>query len=134
LRAGAASSGSTRKRRKGQTREFLFVSDSFSPRKWSLKLCDNSRDEKRYAERKNKAERARKKKEDSQRLRELVDRALDSDPRIKLFKQREKEEREAKRKAKLGPDTKAKEEEERKKAEEAAKLVSGYREKKRQLI
>lgn len=50
-----------------------------------------SRDEKRYRERKNKAERARYKKEDSQTLRETIDEAFALDPRIRRFKEAEKE-------------------------------------------
>jgi len=57
----------------------------------------DSRDDKRYAEKKNKSERARKKKEDNVRLRTIVDLALSTDPRIKKFKRAEKEAREAKR-------------------------------------
>ena len=60
-------------------------------------FCCGSRDDKRYAEKKNKSERARKKKEDNVRLRTIVDLALSTDPRIKKFKRAEKEAREAKR-------------------------------------
>lgn len=42
-----------------------------------------SRDDKRYTEKKNKTERARRKKEDIARVRGLVDLALSLDPRIK---------------------------------------------------
>ncbi|PCH37560.1 DnaJ-domain-containing protein [Wolfiporia cocos MD-104 SS10] len=80
------------------------------------------RDDKRYTEKKNKAERARRKKEDTARLRDIVDRALAHDPRIKRIKQEEKEAREAKKKNKggaaNGASQKQKEEEERKKKEE----------------
>ncbi|KAI0299387.1 DnaJ domain-containing protein [Multifurca ochricompacta] len=61
-----------------------------------------NRDDKRYTEKKNKAERARRKKEDTARLRNIVDVALSVDPRIKRIKQEEKEAREAKRKNKPG--------------------------------
>lgn len=87
----------------------------------------DSRDDKRYTEKKNKTERARRKKEDTARLRNIVDLALSVDPRIKRIKEEEKAAREAKKKAKSGggaaPDAqqKAKEEEEKRKAEEAAK-------------
>jgi DnaJ family protein C protein 2 len=91
--------------------------------------CPNSagsRDEKRYAEKKNRAERARRKKDDNARLRTLVDTAMQIDPRIKRIKQEEKEAREAKKRAKSGQpagptaaDKKKAEEEEKKKAEEA---------------
>ncbi|CDK29859.1 unnamed protein product [Kuraishia capsulata CBS 1993] len=52
-----------------------------------------NRDHKRYIERKNKAARQKKKNEDNKRLAELVKRALSEDPRIKLFKQQEKDEK-----------------------------------------
>lgn len=85
-----------------------------------------SRDDKRYTEKKNKTERARRKKEDIARVRALVDTALGLDPRIKRIKQEEKDAREAKKKARSGtstpnPMSKAKEEELKKKAEEEAK-------------
>ena len=83
-----------------------------------------SRDDKRYTEKKNKTERARRKKEDTARLRTLVDIALGADPRIKRIKQEEKEAREAKKKnrgAHNGTNNKQKAEEEKKKAEEEAK-------------
>ncbi|KII91523.1 hypothetical protein PLICRDRAFT_156668 [Plicaturopsis crispa FD-325 SS-3] len=81
----------------------------------------DSRDDKRYTEKKNKSERARRKKEDTARLRSIVDLTLSLDPRIKRIKQEEKEAREAKKKSKGGPaakKTKAEEEEEKRKAEE----------------
>ena len=83
-----------------------------------------SRDDKRYTEKKNKSERARRKKEDIARLSGLVDLALGLDPRIKRIKQEEKEAREAKKKARSGQNglnAKQKAEEEKKKAEEEAK-------------
>ena len=46
----------------------------------------DNRDEKRYTEKKNRNERARRKKEDNARLRNLVDKALSLDPRIKAFR------------------------------------------------
>lgn len=57
----------------------------------------DSRDDKRYQERKNKAERARRKKEDIARLRKIVDQTLGLDPRIKKFKQEEKAQKNAKK-------------------------------------
>lgn len=83
-----------------------------------------SRDDKRYTEKKNKSERARRKKEDTARLRQIVDVALGCDPRIKRIKQEEKEAREAKKKGKTGPNgltPKQKLEEDKKKAAEEAK-------------
>ncbi|GAA95576.1 uncharacterized protein L969DRAFT_44900 [Mixia osmundae IAM 14324] len=58
----------------------------------------DSRDEKRHAERKNKSERAKRKKEDVARVRMLVDDAMAADPRLKAFKQKEKAARDAKKK------------------------------------
>ncbi|KAG9313729.1 hypothetical protein JVU11DRAFT_6082 [Chiua virens] len=84
----------------------------------------DSRDDKRYTEKKNKTERARRKKEDTARLRSLVDLTLSLDPRIKRIKQEEKEAREAKKKNKSGlsaAEAKVKAEEEKRKAEEEAK-------------
>ncbi|CCM05409.1 uncharacterized protein FIBRA_07626 [Fibroporia radiculosa] len=84
----------------------------------------DNRDDKRYTEKKNKSERARRKKEDTARLRGIVDLALQNDPRIKRIKQEEKDAREAKKKSKggvNGVDQKQKLEEEKKKAEEEAK-------------
>ncbi|KAG5350623.1 hypothetical protein C0989_010094 [Termitomyces sp. Mn162] len=85
---------------------------------------DFCRDDKRYTEKKNKSERARRKKEDTAKLRMLIDLTLSLDPRIKLIKQQEKEAREAKKAAAAGKPlkkTKAQEEEEKKKAEEEQK-------------
>lgn len=94
----------------------------------------NDRADKRYTEKKNRNERAARKKEDNARLRNLVDCALASDPRIKKFKQEEKAAREAKKNKcrpgasgaadgktaqQLAEEKKAAEEEERKAAEEA---------------
>ncbi|KAG2159423.1 uncharacterized protein EDB93DRAFT_288033 [Suillus bovinus] len=83
----------------------------------------DNRDDKRYTEKKNKSERARRKKEDITRLRNLVDLTLGFDPRIKRIKQEEKEAREAKKKTKGGmnaAEQKAKAEEDKRKAEEEA--------------
>lgn len=96
----------------------VFLNRFFSNRPYS-------RDDKRYTEKKNKAERARRKKEDTARLRNIVDVALAADPRIKRIKQEEKEAREAKRKNKSGTGgglTKAQAEEEKRRAEEEAKV------------
>lgn len=81
----------------------------------------DSRDEKRHQEKKNKAERANKKKADITRVRNIVDRALSLDPRIKQFKQQEKAARDAKKGIKpvvvVDPKVAA---EEKRKADEAA--------------
>lgn len=83
---------------------------------------NENRDQKRYVERKNKAQRAKRKTEDNARLRELVDDALSVDPRIKMFKQAEKAQKNAKRIAR--------EAEEKKAAEEAAARAEAERKKK----
>jgi DnaJ family protein C protein 2 len=82
----------------------------------------DNRDDKRYTEKKNKSERARRKKEDNARLRGLVDTCLAVDPRIKRIKAEEKEERERKKRARVNgvsvAELQKKEEEEKKKQEE----------------
>jgi DnaJ homolog subfamily C member 2 len=72
---------------------------SFEYRDKEVNEGSDSRDDKRYTEKKNKSERGRMKKEDTARVRGLVDLAEKCDPRIKRIKQEEKEAREAKRKA-----------------------------------
>ncbi|KAF5384055.1 hypothetical protein D9615_003143 [Tricholomella constricta] len=108
--------------------DFWYNFDSWRSFEWWDKEVNegsDSRDDKRYTEKKNKSERARRKKEDTAKLRGLVDLTLSLDPRIKLIKQQEKEAREAKKAAaqpgKPPNKTKAQEEEEKKKAEEEAK-------------
>lgn len=64
-------------------------------------------------ERKNKAERARRKKEDNARLRTIVDQALKHDPRVQAFKQQERAAKTAKRDAKEQLALKEREEKER---------------------
>ena len=90
-----------------------------------LKQMHDSRDDKRYTEKKNKSERARRKKDDTARLRGIVDAALSVDPRIKRIKQEEKAARDAKKKTKGGVNgamnAKQKAEEDKRKAEEEAK-------------
>ncbi|GAA5947968.1 hypothetical protein JCM3765_007049 [Sporobolomyces pararoseus] len=87
----------------------------------------DSRDEKRHQEKKNKAQRAERKKGDITRVRTLVDTALASDPRIKAFKAAEKAARDAKKGKTSGtgtpvdPAVKAEEERKKKEAEELAK-------------
>jgi len=88
----------------------------------------DNRDEKRYTEKKNRNERARRKKEDNARLRNLVDKALSLDPRIKAFRAAERAAREAKKnKGRPGaPSGKSAAEvaaEERRKKEEAEKAA-----------
>ncbi|EJU01636.1 DnaJ-domain-containing protein [Dacryopinax primogenitus] len=87
----------------------------------------DNRDDKRYTEKKNKTERARRKKEDIARVRQLVDAALAVDPRIKRIKAEEKATRAAKKAGRSGAATpvsaaaKAEEEKKKKEAEEAKK-------------
>lgn len=97
----------------------------------------SNRDNKRYIEKKNKAARTKRKKDDNGRIHKLVDTALNEDPRIKLFKEAEKKakaqrkweresgsreqaEREAKEKAEAEARAQ-KEAEEAKKSKETAK-------------
>ncbi|KAJ8933163.1 hypothetical protein NQ314_014170 [Rhamnusium bicolor] len=58
------------------------------------------RDERRYVDKLNKAERLRKKKEEMSRIRQLVDLAYNNDPRIAKFKQDDKERKLAAKRAK----------------------------------
>jgi DnaJ homolog subfamily C member 2 len=57
----------------------------------------DNRDNKRWQEKKNKAERAKRKKEDTARLRKCVEDCLSMDPRMKLFREDEKKEKERKK-------------------------------------
>lgn len=85
-----------------------------------------SRDQRRHVERKNKASRIRRKNEDNARLRKLVDDCLNLDPRIKKFKDEERNRKNAKKNAREAEEKKAAEEAaakaeaEKKAAEEAA--------------
>ncbi|ODN79346.1 hypothetical protein L202_03350 [Cryptococcus amylolentus CBS 6039] len=114
---------------------FFYNFDSWRSFEWHDKEVNegsDSRDDKRFTEKKNKSERARRKKEDNARLRELVDSVLAVDPRIKRIKAEEKAAREAKKKGGAAPkaltpaekkkieDQKKKEEEEKKAAEKKA--------------
>ncbi|KAJ8925818.1 hypothetical protein NQ315_009668 [Exocentrus adspersus] len=71
------------------------------------------RDERRYVDKLNKAERLRKKKEEMSRIRQLVDLAYNNDPRIAKFKQDDKEKKLAAKRAKQSAAQAKKEEEER---------------------
>lgn len=64
-----------------------------------------SRDDKRYQEKKNRAQRAQLKKEDNARLRKIVDVCLSVDPRIAEFRAAEKKQRNAKKDAKACQDS-----------------------------
>lgn len=93
---------------------------------------NENRDQKRFVERKNKASRAKRKTEDTARLRKLVDDCLNLDTRIKAFKDAEKKQRYAKRDAREAEEKraaeeariKAEEEKKRKEEEEAAAKAS----------
>lgn len=84
----------------------------------------DNRDNKRWQERKNKAERAKRKKEDTARLRKAVEDCLSVDPRWKLFKEQERREKEKKKyekeagARKAAEESRIREEEERKRKEE----------------
>ncbi len=91
---------------------------------------NEGRDHKRHIEKKNANARRKKKTEDTSRLRQVVDQALEQDERIKKFRQeskanknKKKNEREAAAKREAEEKQKAKEEADRqqKEAEEAAK-------------
>ncbi|XP_044264023.1 dnaJ homolog subfamily C member 2 [Tribolium madens] len=71
------------------------------------------RDERRYVDKLNKAERLRKKKEEMSRIRSLVDVAYNNDPRIAKIKQEEKDRKLAAKRAKQTAAQAKKEEEER---------------------
>ena len=115
--------------------DFWYNFDSFRSFEYLDKEINegsDSRDDKRYTEKKNKNDRARRKKEDNARLRSLVDKALSVDPRIKKFKAEEKATREAKKNkgkpgangasaAQLAEEKKAKEEADKKAKEAEAK-------------
>ncbi|AQZ16363.1 ZUO1 (YGR285C) [Zygosaccharomyces parabailii] len=87
----------------------------------------SNRDHKRYVERKNKAARDKKKTADNARLVKVVERAVNEDPRIKKFKEEEKQEKERKKwerdagaRAEAEAKRKAEEEAKRKAEEEAS--------------
>jgi len=102
-----------------------------------LSSSPSSRDEKRYQEKKNRSERASRKKADNVRVREIVDRAMASDPRIKKFKQEAKAARDAKKSkggASSGSVSKAAQAaEEKRQKEEAEKLQKEEEAKKAEL-
>lgn len=80
-----------------------------------------NRYDKRYYDKKNKAARAKLKKEDNQRITRLVDNASRSDPRLKKFRNDDKLAKEAKKKER--EEAKRLAEEEERKKEEARRLA-----------
>ncbi|XP_015749528.1 PREDICTED: dnaJ homolog subfamily C member 2-like [Acropora digitifera] len=77
----------------------------------------DSRDERRWIEKQNRAMRQKRKKEEGTRMRNLVDNAYACDPRIKKFKDEEKERKLAEKKAKKEAARLAAEEKERQRLE-----------------
>ncbi|XP_032218836.2 dnaJ homolog subfamily C member 2 [Nematostella vectensis] len=84
-----------------------------------------NRDERRWIEKENRAMRQKRKKEEIKRLRTLVDNVYACDPRIKKFKEEEKERKLAEKKAKEDAAKAAAEEKERQRQEalEAERLA-----------
>ncbi|EWC44202.1 hypothetical protein DRE_06947 [Drechslerella stenobrocha 248] len=81
---------------------------------------NENRDQKRHVERKNKAARAKRKTEDTARLRKIVDDALAIDVRLQKFKKEERLQKDAKKIAREAEEKRLAEEA-KKKAEEDAK-------------
>ncbi|KAI9469908.1 MAG: DnaJ domain-containing protein [Benjaminiella poitrasii] len=108
--------------------DFFYNFDSWRTFEWLDKEGaegSDNRDDKRYQEKKNRAQRAQLKKEDNARLRKLVDACLSVDPRIAIFKAEEKKRRNAKKNAraeaeKAAAEAAAKKAEEEKAAAEKA--------------
>ncbi|KAJ2866302.1 hypothetical protein GGH94_001667 [Coemansia aciculifera] len=62
-----------------------------------VKEQTENREEKRWQEKKNKAERARLKKEDNKRVSDLVQQAMALDPRVEMYREQERQDKERKR-------------------------------------
>lgn len=86
------------------------------------------RDERRWIDKQNKAMRAKRKKEEMARIRQLVDLAYNNDPRIVRFKKEEKDKKMAAKKAKQTAAQALKEQEEQKRKEEEALRLKMERE------
>ncbi|KAI0231528.1 Zuotin [Massospora cicadina] len=82
----------------------------------------DNRDNKRYIDKKNKAERAQRKKEDNARLIKLIDTAISVDPRIQKFKEEDRARRNAKKNAKSNKTQDAEEKARKEEEERLAKL------------
>ncbi|OTF76191.1 dnaJ-like protein subfamily C member 2-like protein, partial [Euroglyphus maynei] len=72
-----------------------------------------NREERRYLDKQNKIARAQRKKEEMQRIRQLVDNAYQCDPRVSRFKEDEKKRRQQQKQAKQASIKAKKDEEER---------------------
>ncbi|KAJ2746295.1 hypothetical protein GGI20_001496 [Coemansia sp. BCRC 34301] len=62
-----------------------------------VKEQTENREEKRWQEKKNKAERARLKRDDNKRISDLVQQAMALDPRVEAYKEQERQDKERKR-------------------------------------
>eukprot|EP01134_Creolimax_fragrantissima_P002571 CFRG2571T1 len=110
--------------------------------KEDVSSADITRDERRYRDKKNVAERKRAKKEDNQRMTKLVDAIFQSDPRLAAIKAKEREEKNRGANEKAAALKKKQEEELLRKEEEAkaaekaaeeAKAAAGDRKKLKEL-
>jgi len=76
-------------------------------------ISGSDREERRWIEKNNRVERNERKKEEMKRVRKLVDNAYNSDPRIARFRDLDKQEKLAKKKAKQDAAQARRDEEER---------------------